>query len=31
VVLLIVGWTQVIRDRRRQRRDSGPMALEPGG
>ena len=31
VVLLIAGWTQVIRDRRRQRRDSGPMALEPGG
>jgi|SRR5690348_4781375 len=31
VVFLIVSWSLLIRDRRRQRRDTGSMALEPGG
>ena len=31
VVFLIVSWSLLIRDRRRQRRDTGSMALELGG
>lgn len=31
VVFLIAGWSLLIRDRRRQRRNIGSMALELGG